>query len=633
MKNLLLFASLLLYINTFATNIGSNGFIIPPQKYFVNSEEKGIDWNDLQKIKEEIGLLSNDEIKKNGFLSTQLGQVKIFIEIDKSYKKHDQYSIAVRENFIEIKAKNEASLAYAKQTLKELIEHTQKEKKYLPKTTIKDWANFEKRGYMLDISRDKVPTMKSMYLLINQLAEWKINELQLYTEHTFAYKNHKVVWEDSSPFTAEEIRELDTYCKERYIDLVPNQNSFGHLENWLEHDEYLDLCECETDCKTIWGYRKRTSIDPTNPKSLELIKELYAELLPNFTSKYFNIGCDETVELCLGKSKPVCDSIGKGRVYLNFLKQLNAESNKNGRITQFWGDIILNHPELIKEVPKNMIPLVWGYRANYAFDKNLPIFKNVGLDFYVCPGTSTWRSEIGRNQNAFVNLKNAAIEGVANNAKGYLITDWGDYGHFQPRAVSYATILLGASYAWNYHENTLENLEENLNENVFKDDSGNTANAMLTLGNAYLKANIPAGNANAFHLMIRRFKWKMKEHYQTKKLNIEGLIAAEKEIKKGLKILEKAQPKSEDAEIILKETQQAADLALFGIRLGLARLNAKDYATENIPKAEREALYNELKPIIENHKKLWVVRNRKGGLQKSASKLENLLSYIKNPNK
>lgn len=617
-----------LSINIYATDIICNDFIIPPQECFINPQEKGIDQNDLEKIKKEIALFSPYEIAKLGFYSVKIGQVKILVKIDATYTKNDQYSIAVSKNTIEIKAKNAASLMYAKQTLHQLIDAAQATQNDLPKTTINDWANFEKRGYMLDISRDKVPTMESMYLLINQLSEWRINELQLYTEHTFAYKNHKVVWEDSSPFTAEEIRELDKYCKERYIDLVPNQNSFGHLENWLKHDEYLDLCECETDCKTIWGNRKRTSLDPTNPKSLELIKELYSELLPNFTSKYLNIGCDETVELCLGKSKPVCDSIGKGRVYLNFLKQLNNEANKRGRLAQFWGDIILNHPELIDEIPKNMTPLVWGYSATYPFNKNLPAFKKAGLDFYVCPGTSTWRSEIGRNQNAFDNLKNAAIEGVVNNAKGYLITDWGDYGHFQPRAVSYATILLGASYAWNYQENSLSKLESNLNKNVFKDRSKNTAKALLILGDAYLKTNIPAGNANAFHLMIRRFEWKMKEHYQTKKLHKEGLIAAEKEIKRGLQILAKATPKSKDAKIVLKETQQAANLAMFGIHLGLARLNAKDYATENIPTAEKKELYNELKLLVENHKKLWLVRNRKGGLQKSVSKLESLLSYL-----
>ena len=34
-----------------------------------------------------------------------------------------------------------------------------------------------------------------------------------------------------------------------------------------------------------------------------------------------------------------------------------------------------------------------------------------------------------------------------------------------------------------------------------------------------------------------------------------------------------------------------------------------------------------LKPLIDQHKKLWVFRNRKGGLDDSASKLEEVYQY------
>lgn len=90
-------------------------------------------------------------------------------------------------------------------------------------------------------SRDKVPTMSTLYDLIDQLSDWKINQIQLYIEHTFAYRGHDIVWKDSSPFTGEEILQLDRFCKERFIELVPNQNSFGHMHRWLCHDKYRSL--------------------------------------------------------------------------------------------------------------------------------------------------------------------------------------------------------------------------------------------------------------------------------------------------------------------------------------------------------------------------------------------------------
>lgn len=628
-KHVLSLLICLISFSVFASNDISKHLIFQPQKIEIIDNKVSFTPNQAKELEAFISnYIKEPEIGNWIFLGSDKNII-IQFKIDESLKNHDAYQLNIKESSIRIIGKHEIALNYAMQTLSHLINYSISENLVLPELEIQDWANFEKRGYMLDVSRDKIPSIVSLYALIDQLESWRINELQLYTEHTFAYSNHKIVWENASPLTAKEIQELDKYCQTKGIDLVPNQNSFGHMENWLKYDEYLDLSECETDCETIWGKRKRTALAPTNPNSLKLMQELYAELLPNFSSKYANIGGDETVELGLGKSKALSAKIGKGQVYLDFLKQLNEEINKNGKLTQFWGDIVLNHPELIKDIPKNMTALVWGYESDYPFNKNLVEFEKAGLDFYVCPGTSSWRSVIGRNYNAFANLKNAAVEGKKFGAKGYLITDWGDHGHMQPKAVSYPSLLLGASYAWNQSDKTLNNLDFLLNKYVFEDETGNTAKAILTLGNAYLKANIPAGNANAFHLMLRRFAWTMQGQYQTKHLSKKGLLDAKAEIQKGLAIIEEAAPTSYDADIIIEELKQASDLALFSIHLGLARLETSDKSTQRISRAKKDELIKELGPIIENHKALWTYRNRIGGLKDSAEKLEDILDYLK----
>lgn len=602
--------------------------LFTPQEITVQKEQ-AFSIEEIQNLKE---FLTKSKVKKSAGkweLTVADKKVVVYFKIDDDLTHFDEFHIDLTSEKINLTAKNKNGLNYGKQTLLQLMNYALSTEKGLQSIAIKDWADIERRGFMLDVSRDKVPTMESLYALIDQLEEWRINEFQLYTEHTFAYRNHKKVWENASPLTAEEIQKLDEYTREKGIDLVPNQNSFGHMENWLKYDEYLDLAECESDCETEWGKRKRTALAPTNPKSLELMRELYDELLPNFSSTYANIGGDETVELGLGKSKTLSEETGKGKVYLDFLKKLNEEIIRNGKQTLFWGDIVLNHAELIKDIPQNMTALVWGYDAGYPFDKNLKKFKDADIDFYVVPGTSTWRSEIGRNHNAFINLKEAITAAKKYGARGYLITEWGDYGHFQPKSVSYASLILGANYAWNYSKKTEANLENLLNKYVFKDETGNMAKAVLTLGNAYTKADIPEGNANAFHLMLRRFKWTMEGQYQTKHLTEKGLLAADREIEEGLRILEKAAPTSEDAEISVRELQQASELARFGIRLGMARLKAKDKDTANIPKEKRKELADDLEKIISNHKEIWTVRNRTGGLEDSAGKLQDLVDYLR----
>jgi len=96
---------------------------------------------------------------------------------------------------------------------------------------------------MLDQSRDRVATLDTLKLLAEDMAILKINELQLYCEHTFAYIDRDVVWAGDDALRPEEILELDAFCRDRRIDLVPTMNSLGHLHKWLEHPEYADLAE------------------------------------------------------------------------------------------------------------------------------------------------------------------------------------------------------------------------------------------------------------------------------------------------------------------------------------------------------------------------------------------------------
>jgi len=119
--------------------------------------------------------------------------------------------------------------------------------------------------------------------LIDQLAEWKINQLQLYMEHTFAYCKHQTVWKNASPITADDIRTLDAYCRKRFIDLVPHQNSLGHMERWLTHPEYQQLAEALDGAQTPWGYRWKGpfSLCPTDPATIEFSFRLIRRTLPS----------------------------------------------------------------------------------------------------------------------------------------------------------------------------------------------------------------------------------------------------------------------------------------------------------------------------------------------------------------
>ena len=355
---------------------------------------------------------------------------------------------------------------------------------------------FAVRSYMLDISRDKVPTMGTLKQLVEILEKFNYNQLQLYTEHTFAYSKHEAVWKDASPMTAQEVRELDLFCAMHGIDLVPNQNSFGHLERWLVKPEYNHLAELPHGGAPLpWGGFKKdpTTLCPTDPASLEFLAGLYDELLPNFESRLFNIGCDETFDLLgEGRSAAAVKEKGEGRVYLDFLLKVAELVRKRGKRPMFWGDVILRHPELVPELPKDLIALDWGYEGNHPFMDEAAKFAAAGLDFYVCPGTSSWNSLAGRVENMRENMIAAERAGHLHGAKGFMVTDWGDGGHWQPLAASLPGLILGGNLAYSGASAAKMDLEDALDA-VMGVPLGGT---LLRLGTLYLRGGALRANAS-----------------------------------------------------------------------------------------------------------------------------------------
>jgi len=332
------------------------------------------------------------------------------IRTDLAPAHQEGYALAISRSGIEILFREPEGLRAAAATLRQLIHQYGRR---LPCLKIRDWPDFSRRGVMLDISRGRVPRLETLLDLAQNLADLKINELQLYTEHTFAYRRYKSVWQSWGALTAKEIRILDSHCRKLGIDLVPNQNSFGHLRCFLEHPELKKLAEVSCPYEDAGGefVRRPSTLAPNHSGSIPFLRTLYDELLPNFSSKFFNVGCDETWDLGRGQSKKMCERIGKGEVYLDFLKKIHREVSARGKTMMFWGDIILKYPKLIRKLPKDAVALNWGYEANHPFGREAAKFAGSRIPFYVCPGTAAWQTLIGRHDNALANLRAAAVAG------------------------------------------------------------------------------------------------------------------------------------------------------------------------------------------------------------------------------
>lgn len=162
---------------------------------------------------------------------------------------YEGYSLKIDESGVTVKGNADAGLLYGVQTLRQII---RQECTTLPYMEVVDEPEINNRGYYFDCTRGRVPTLESLKKMADTCSFYKINQLQLYVEHTYLFQNESEVWRDNTPLTAEEILEFDLYCKKLNIDLVPSLASFGHLYTLLQTNSYSHLCEL--DVNTDEGY-------------------------------------------------------------------------------------------------------------------------------------------------------------------------------------------------------------------------------------------------------------------------------------------------------------------------------------------------------------------------------------------
>ncbi|MGN0835498.1 MAG: beta-N-acetylhexosaminidase [Candidatus Spyradosoma sp.] len=323
-----------------------------------------------------------------------------------------------------------------------------------PKDTV---SAFAERGFMLDVSRGRVPTMPALEKLVRLLAALRYNRLQLYVEHTFAFRGHEEVWRDASPLTPEEIRRLDAFCRAHGIELVPNLNSFGHVERWLKHARYRPLAECPDGFyHELFKMRRAAGTFAPGEASADFMGGLYREYLPNFSSEFFNVGGDEPWELGQGRSRGLCAARGRRAVYLEHMARLKKRAEACGKKIMFWADVLLGDDgEIPADFVRGTVPVIWGYEADHPFDAQCARVRGAlaaaGGDpggFLVAPGTSSWLSFGTRQTNALANVRAACAAAKKYGARGVLLTTWGDFGYHNPPAADLAPLVACAAEMW-----------------------------------------------------------------------------------------------------------------------------------------------------------------------------------------
>ena len=392
------------------------------------------------------------------------------------------YVLSITEEKIEILGRDRAGVGYGIQTLCQIIRN---KGALLPTLNIEDKPDIAARGFYMDQARGRSFKLDTIKKQIDLLSRYKINQYQLYIEQSFVFRGFSEMWREDSVLTPEEIMELDKYCKDRDIDFVPSLASFGHLYELLRTKSYEDICELENAAGkpfSFWEKMQHHTVNVADERSFEVVKRMFDEYLPLFSSKLVNICADETFDLGRGRSKELADKIGTDRMYMEFLKKLCEYIVAKGKVPMFWGDIICKFPEFIKELPQETICMAWGYMADQKDDICKPI-ADVGANLYLCPGACGWNTLINRIDTAYSNIKTLSGYARKYNAIGLLNTEWGDFGHINNPSFAVPGIIYGGVFTWNLDAYSGEAAidKEELNKAISKIEYGDCTETYLEL--------------------------------------------------------------------------------------------------------------------------------------------------------
>jgi hexosaminidase len=384
------------------------------------------------------------------------------------------YVIRVTDSGVLVAGRTAQGLFYGVQTLRQLLRPEGSAGKTLavPALVIRDWPSMEWRGVSDDISRGPIPTLDYLKMQIRTLSEYKINLVGFNMEHVFDFQTQPLVSpKEAAPkeaaLTPAEIRELVEYASKYYITLLPEQQAFGHLHQFLKYEIYSDLAE------TPHGH----VLTPTNPKTYDFIRQVYGEVVPLFPGPFFHIGSDETFELGLGQTKALAAQQGLGRVYLEHLQKVFEIMQPYHKQLMFWGDIAVKYPELLTILPKDMIAVPWDYDPKPSYENIITPYTSAGLRVVVAPGAGNWGVIWPSLESAFVNIRNFVRDGQKHQAIGALNTTWNDDGESLVD-MAWPGLVFGAAASWQPSESSIDEFKSSYDWAFYRNE-GNTFSGVI----------------------------------------------------------------------------------------------------------------------------------------------------------
>lgn len=308
----------------------------------------------------------------------------------------------------------------------------------LPGGLIADYPAMSWRGISDDFSRGQVSTMDDFKGIIRFLAEYKFNVYMPYLEDLIMLDKYPAIGLSRGALSKAEIAELQAYAKNYFVEIVPVFQTLGHFENILNLPDFVKYAE----------FPGAASLNVSSLEADEFLFNMLEEVIPLFESPYFNIGADESWDVGLGSNRDLAAKESVAALHARHYNKVFQKVKEHGKKPLMYSDMLMNHPEILSLIPKDVIVVDWHYNLN----DNFPSVKQLtdsGFTVIVSPAVHNWHNPFPNLTNSWINITNINREGFRNRARGTVISNWGDFGAPNFRAMNFQGYAYGAESAWN----------------------------------------------------------------------------------------------------------------------------------------------------------------------------------------
>jgi len=283
-----------------------------------------------------------------------------------------------------------------------------------------------------------------------------------------------------------------------------------------------------------------------------------------------------------------------------------------------YGDIVLEYPDILQDLPRDIIIMDWHYDVKNHYDST-DLFKKSGLPFIVSPGNQNWSRIFPELEHSIQNIHQFIQNGHFNGASGAITSSWGDFGGANLRELNYYQIAYAANCAWNKNNNDITQF----NKSFFRDFYGSD----------------DPGFANAYHILSH-----ISEYYDLNYLYSHPFYQPVSEIDKlnGRsieleQIYKKLNIKLQRLRTIAKRNKTHLDILEFCGTLyhWTALLNQLQIALYKAQKSSSDLLIkqitlleNKLTGIKSTFKTLWLRYNKEDNLHKIIELMDRVQKYL-----